>query len=38
MAEISLGPFHLSTNKLLVGNEIGSINVGKLVEKSIDER
>ena len=37
VAERSLGHFHLSTNKLLVGNGIGSLNVGKVVEKSIDE-
>jgi beta-fructofuranosidase len=37
VAEKPLGHFHLSTSKLLVGNGIGSINVGKLVEKSIDE-
>jgi beta-fructofuranosidase len=37
IAEKPLGPFHLSTNKFLVGDGIGSLYAGKLVEKSKDE-
>ena len=36
VAEKPLGPFHLST-KFLVGDRIGSLYAGKLVEKSKDE-
>jgi hypothetical protein len=38
LTDTPLGPFHLSTNKLLVGYRSGSLYAGKLVEKSKDER